>query len=99
MTEERRSRKRWHSVLKGQIVSLTRASLIECTVRDLSDTGARLCFRNATDLPPEFQLEIPRRGLRVHSRLTWSQGNNHGVIFMEEVKAWTDPLRAEPSFQ
>jgi phage protein D len=97
--DERRSRKRWHSVLKGQIVSLNRTSLIECTVRDLSDTGARICLRDTTDLPPEFQLEIPRRGLRVHSRLTWSQGTSHGVIFMEEVKAWTDPIRTVPSIQ
>jgi hypothetical protein len=95
MIDERRARKRWHSILGGQIVSLDRSPLIECTVRDLSDTGARIRLREVSQLPPEFQLEIPRRGLRVHSRLTWSQGINHGVIFLEEVKAWTDPIRAE----
>ncbi len=95
MIDERRSRKRWHSILKGQIISLDQAPLTECTVRDLSDTGARIHLREVSQLPPEFHLEIRRRGLRVHSRLTWSQGTNHGVIFLEEVKAWTDPIRAE----
>ena len=91
--DERRSGKRWHTVLKGRIISLDQHSLIECTVRDLSDTGAKICLSSVCELPSEFELEIPRRGLRVPSRLTWSRGTDYGVIFLEQVKAWTDPVR------
>lgn len=91
---ERRSSKRWRSLLSGQIMSTDRSSHIECTVRDLSDTGAQICLVDSSELPPEFELTIPSRGLRVQSRLTWSRGADHGVVFLEEVKAWTDPLRA-----
>ncbi|WP_201836198.1 PilZ domain-containing protein [Microvirga zambiensis] len=91
--DERRSRKRWHSVLKGQIVSDDHPLLIECTVRDLSDTGAKIRLFNTCELPSEFNLEIPSRRLRVQSRVTWSRGSDHGVMFLEKVKAWTDPVR------
>ncbi len=47
------------TVLKGQIVSNNQPSLIEWTVRDLSDTGAKICFVDPCELPSEFELEIP----------------------------------------
>jgi hypothetical protein len=94
LVDERRSSKRWRTVLRAQIVSGNQSSPIEFTVRDLSDTGARLYFADGAELPPEFKLEIPSRGLRVASRLMWSRGANHGIMFLEKVKVWTDPLRA-----
>jgi hypothetical protein len=90
----RRSSKRWHTVLKGLIVSNTQPAPIECTVRDLSDTGARIYLADASAIPSEFELEIPTKGLRIQSCLVWSQGANHGLSFLETVKVWTDPLRA-----
>jgi hypothetical protein len=91
--DERRSTKRWPAVLAARIASDSRSVSIECIVRDLSDTGARIYLTDNSSLPPEFVLEIPSRGLRVQSRLMWSRGANHGVAFLETVKAWTDPLR------
>ncbi|MBM6584261.1 PilZ domain-containing protein [Microvirga sp. BT689] len=91
---ERRSAKRWHTVLAAHIRSNSRSKSIECIVRDLSDTGARVYFADISEMPSEFELEIPSRGLRVRSRLMWNRGANHGVMFLEAVKAWTDPIRA-----
>ncbi|WP_457094974.1 PilZ domain-containing protein [Microvirga sp. P5_D2] len=90
---ERRSIKRWPAVLAARITSDSGAVSIECIVRDLSDTGARIYLTDNSSLPLEFVLEIPSRGLRVQSRLMWGRGANHGVVFLEVVKAWTDPLR------
>jgi hypothetical protein len=91
--QERRSSKRWHAALKGRIVFNNRFSVLDCTVRDLSDTGAGICFADVSLIPPEFELEIPNRGFRVHGSLMWSRGTNHGVMFRHKVKAWTDPMR------
>ena len=91
---ERRSAKRWRTILATRITSDSLSQPIECLVRDLSDTGARLYFADPSQLPPEFELEIPSRELRIRSRLMWSRGANHGVMFLEELKVWTDPLRA-----
>ncbi|MBL0406550.1 PilZ domain-containing protein [Microvirga aerilata] len=91
---ERRASKRWRTVLKAQIVADSELSPTEFIVRDLSDTGARIYFADADTLPPEFKIEIPSKGLQVRSRLVWSRGANHGVMFLEKVRVWTDPLRA-----
>ncbi len=91
--EERRSCRRWRATLKGRIVFNNRYSVLDCTVRDLSDTGAGISFADVSAIPPEFELEIPNRGLRVQGRLMWSRGTNHGVMFRQKVGAWTDPTR------
>src|SRR5215218_10453290 len=88
---EKRSSKRWHTVLTGQVVFNNRSSVLTCTVRDLSEIGARICFTDAFELPPEFDLEIPSRGLRLPARLVWSRGANYGVVFLKKAKAGTVP--------
>ena len=94
MVSERRSAKRWHTVLAAHVTPNSRSKSIECIVRDLSDTGARVYFADTSEMPSEFELEIPSRGLKVQSRLMWSRGANHGIMFLEEVKAWNDPIRS-----
>jgi hypothetical protein len=93
---ENRSKKRWHTVLKGQVVFNNSSSVLDCTVHDLSELGARICFTEAVEVPPEFELEIPSRGLRLPARLVWSREANHGVIFLEKAKAGTVPPAGWP---
>jgi hypothetical protein len=89
--EGRRSSQRKRTLLKGQVVFNNRASALDCTVRDLSDTGARVTFADVSIPPPEFELEIPSKGLRVQARLVWSRGATHGVAFSEKAQIWTGP--------
>jgi hypothetical protein len=91
--DERRSTKRWHAALKARIVFNSRSSVLDCTVRDLSGSGARIYFADVSAIPPEFELEIPSRGVLVLGRLMWSRGANHGIMFSDKVNAWTDPVR------
>ena len=88
---ENRAAKRWRTILKGQVVFNNRATVLDCTVQDLSDIGARICFADAVEVPPEFELEIPSRGLRIRPVLIWSRGASHGVMFLEKAKAGTVP--------
>jgi hypothetical protein len=81
--DQRRSNKRVRTLLDGRIVFNDRFSLIECTVRDLSDTGAQIAFAHPIEPPPEFELEIPKKGLSVRARVMWSKGKQHGVMFIE----------------
>jgi hypothetical protein len=73
---ENRSSQRWRTVLKGQVVFNNRAPVLACSVQDLSDVGARIRLTDACELPPEFELEIPSRGLRLLARRIWSRGAN-----------------------
>jgi hypothetical protein len=91
--DERRSSKRWQTVLKGRVLFNNRNSVFDCTIRDLSETGARIYFADVSAIPSEFELEIPSRGIRVQSFLMWSRGANHGIRFLERLKVWPDPTR------
>ncbi len=93
---ENRLNKRWRTVLKGHAVFNNRAAVLDCSVQDLSDVGARICFSDALELLPEFELEIPSRRLRLPARLIWSRKTNHGVMFLEKAKAGTVPPAGWP---
>ncbi|MFC4172922.1 PilZ domain-containing protein [Microvirga sp. GCM10011540] len=79
--ERRRSNKRTRTLLEGRIIFNNRFSLIECTVRNISDSGAQISFAHPVEVPNEFDLEIPRRELSLKARVVWSNGKNYGVMF------------------
>jgi PilZ domain-containing protein len=68
-SDNRRSSQRRRTVLTGKVLFNNRASVFDCTVRDLSDTGAQLTLADVSALPPEFELEIPGKCLQVQARL------------------------------
>jgi hypothetical protein len=78
---DQRSSKRHRTFLDGRIIFNNRCSVINCTVRDVSDTGARVAFGHIILIPTEFELEIPKKGLFVWARVMWSNGKEHGVKF------------------
>ena len=63
------------------------------TILDISDTGARLAFGHAVELPREVELEIGKGGQRVRAEVVWSKDNTCGVRFIAE--AATSPLRRQ----
>jgi len=80
---KRRSSNRVRTLLVARIVFNNRFSLIECTVRNLSETGARIAFSHPVEIPPEFELEIPSRKISVRAKVVWSNGKEHGVTFIK----------------
>ena len=70
------------------------ASARDCAVRDLSGTESRIYFADISELPPQFELEMPNKGLRVQARVVWSRGANHGVEFAEKIKRGPIPCAA-----
>jgi hypothetical protein len=82
--DQRRLSKRARTLLEGRIVFNNRFSLIQCTIRDISDTGAQIYFAHPVAIPQEFELEIPKRGLSVRARVMWSREKSHGVEFIED---------------
>jgi len=81
--DKRRSSNRLRTLLEARIVFNNRFSLIECTVRNLSQTGARIAFPHPIEIPPEFELEIPKRKISVRAKVVWSDGKEHGIRFIE----------------
>lgn len=67
--------------LKAAKVVLSNWTMVDCTLRDLSDEGARLVFDGATSLPPEFRVMIVAAGTMRPARLLWQRGLSAGVGF------------------
>ena len=81
--EQRRASIRSRSLLEGRVLLDSRLSPVECTVRDISETGARIAFAHPVPLPPEFELQIPKKKLSRHVRVVWSEERSHGLMFIE----------------
>jgi hypothetical protein len=97
--DQRRSSKRVRTFMEGRIVFNNRFSLIDCFVRDLSEAGARIAFPRPTDIPPEFDLEIPKKNMSIRARVIWSDGKEHGLKFIAPAKAYTGGEALEVSGQ
>jgi hypothetical protein len=67
--------------LKAAKVILTDWTTIDCTIRDISEGGARLVFGDAFKLPEEFRVLIVMTNTVVPAKLLWQRGLTAGVAF------------------
>jgi hypothetical protein len=79
MTDTERRRSRRHRTLKAGKIILSRTSVIDCTIRNLSPEGAAIAVDNAVTLPAEFDLEFD--GETRHCKVAWRRLGRLGVKF------------------
>ncbi|MEQ8305700.1 MAG: PilZ domain-containing protein [Hoeflea sp.] len=72
-------------VLKGAHAAFNKEfSAIPCTVRDLSETGAKIEFEGGWFVPEQFTLHVDIDGYKVECRRLWHRGRFCGVEFTSE---------------
>ena len=78
----RKSRRR--RVLRdGRILLPGSRVTYDCTIRDLSEKGARLRLQsNSVIVPHQFELVLVAEGLAYPVHLKWRKGTEYGVEFM-----------------
>ena len=78
---DKRSTPRLRSFLKGRVVFNGGQNSLDCLIRDISPTGARLELSASVTLPDRFDLYLPHRDetCKVHSQ--WRRGNQLGIAF------------------
>jgi hypothetical protein len=82
MSEQRKEPR--HRTLKaGRIVFNQRRSVLDCTVRNLSSTGACLDVPSTVGIPHVFELIIESDGLTRSCRTAWRTERRIGVHFSE----------------
>lgn len=70
-------------VLKsGKVAYSDRHVTIDCLVRDMSATGARLRIEGSVTAPDTFELLIPLEGLEANCQVVWRSGADLGVRFL-----------------
>lgn len=87
LTEDRRGSVRRRMLKAGVIVFNGTCSSLRCTVRDLSDGGARLKVDPIVHVPGTFELIIEIDGLYAKSAIVWRKGSDVGVRFSEPVRS------------
>ena len=80
---DKRGSDRIRSFLRAQIIFNNRMSTIDCIVKNISSTGARVALDDALAVPTEFDIYIPQRGRSHHARLVWRDKDSIGIDFVD----------------
>jgi hypothetical protein len=91
MTEEPKVAIRQRTFLKGTLYYNNRRASIECVVRDMSDSGARLTFEHPATVPDNVELFIPQKQLTLRARVHRRGSNEIGIAF--EIERSLEPRR------
>lgn len=76
---------RVRSLLRAQAVYNNGNASIDCVVRNMSDSGARIETPNQTALPGEFDLHVPHKGRTYRARIVWRKATEAGVQFVDHA--------------
>ena len=78
---DKRTTPRLRSFLKGRVLFNGGQNSLDCLIRDISSTGARLEVSANVTLPDRFDLYLPHRDetCRVHAQ--WRRGSQLGIAF------------------
>jgi len=80
---ERRSAPRQKSFLHGFVYCGSNPSAVDCLVRDISNTGARLKFSSCQTPAGEItDLHIPLKGQTLRVDVKWREADEIGVAFV-----------------
>ncbi|WP_332688064.1 PilZ domain-containing protein [Devosia sp.] len=82
MTEEKRASPRQRTLKGGRIVINDGFSTFQCTVRNLSESGARLKVASIIGIPDSFQLAMDD-GRKFVCTVVWRTETEIGVVFTQ----------------
>jgi hypothetical protein len=82
MANETRIAPRRRTLKSGKVAYNDRHVTIDCTLRDMSPTGARLRVEGSVTAPDTFELLIPLDGLEANCQVVWRSGCDLGVKFL-----------------
>ncbi|HJS46166.1 MAG TPA: PilZ domain-containing protein [Rhizomicrobium sp.] len=93
---ERRPKGRKRVLLTGIVAYANGAYSFHCTIRNLSETGARLAVGNNAQFPSDFYLINIRDRIAYDAKLVWNRGSEIGVTFKSimPLAGITDPALA-----
>ena len=87
-TGENNRRASRQRVLKTvKVYRLNGAHAVDCQVRDMSETGARIVCKDQLALPNEFKFVLPMDGSMRTAKVVWRKGDLAGVVFLSEPTA------------
>lgn len=83
---DRRSSPRRRVLKQGKAIFNGNASVIDCTIRDLSSGGARITCSQTTGLPELFHLVLMSEREMREVRVAWRRHNEAGLQFLSGAR-------------
>jgi hypothetical protein len=78
---DQRPASRVRTIMQGRIVFNNRSATLDCVIRNLSESGAKLELSCSVTLPDRFELVIPRKGETRRARIVWRKDDLMGIAF------------------
>ena len=95
-TRELRPREHRRKAFKAGIISYQNHALtVDCVIRDISSSGAKLQFQDGVMVPENFTLTIPMEGKRVDCQVRWRHKNQIGAVFVGQMELDTRNARKQ----
>lgn len=88
---DKRLAARQKSFLRGFVYFGNSPSAVDCTVRDISDTGARLKFSGTPLVTDTLTLNIPIKGQTLHAQVKWQCAGEIGIAFIDAPAVGSTP--------
>ncbi len=82
----KRARQRQRVLKQGKILLSNNLTVIDCTIRDMSETGAKLVCPDAGSIPNEFRLVLTAERLMRDVLVKWRRPGLVGVHFTSEPR-------------
>lgn len=79
---DRRRAARRRVLLRGKLTHLDRRESSDCTIRDLSGTGATIALAAPQLLPVDPVLILVRDGVAHEAKTVWNRGGRAGLRFL-----------------
>ena len=94
---DRRTAERVRSFLRAQIIFNNRMTTIDCIIKNISPTGARVVLSDTLAVPTEFDIYIPQRNCSHRARLVWRDKDSIGIDFVDVLQP--QPAAPPPPMQ
>jgi PilZ domain len=85
-SEDKRRARRMRTLKDGKIVTLNNRSVIDCSVRDWSETGAKIRCHDQAAVPNEFRLMMPADNSIRDARVVWRREDFLGILFTSQAR-------------
>ena len=89
--KDHRAAQRQRVLKQGKILFPNNMSVMNCTIRDVSATGAKLLCGEPATVPDEFRLVTPADNMVRDVKVVWRKPDQIGVNFTSEPRR--APLR------
>ncbi len=84
---ERRPKSRRRVLLAGKVSYFDGAHEFACSIRDISDTGAKIALPKGQPIPKTIALANLTARVLYKAEVVWNNGRDAGVRFLEQIPA------------